>query len=275
MTFFFLFLPGCATVASSLNPQFTADQIAGKNRFYKERVPAQTFTLTTYSRLENPRKSITIYIEGDGRAWLSKNRLSDDPTPFHPMVLELASLDPSPNVAYLARPCQYDNSALQAPCAPEYWSSKRFSEEVIASMNTVLDVLVKRVNASEVHLVGYSGGGAIAVLIAARRTDISSLRTIAGNLDITANSDYHGVSPLKESLNPKESAMQVARIPQVHFIGTRDEIMPPFISENFALASQNSRCVKIIPVQGATHHNGWVEKWKELVTISASCEASG
>ena len=50
---------------------------------------------------------VNIYIEGDGRAWLNKNRPSLDPTPKNSLALKLAEIDPAPNVIYLARPCQY------------------------------------------------------------------------------------------------------------------------------------------------------------------------
>ena len=272
VTFFLLFLPGCATLASSFDPQFTADQIAGKNRFHKEIIPTQIFTLTTYSRLETPGKPLTVYIEGDGRAWLSKNLLSKDPTPFHPMVLELAALDPSPNVVYLARPCQYDNLAFQKPCGPEYWSDKRFSEEVISSMNEAVDFFAEKAAASQVHLVGYSGGAAVAVLITERRQDIVSLRTVAGNLDPEALNRHHRVSPLSGSLDPIQAAPKISSIPQRHFIGANDKVVPPSVSENFLRASEDSACVKVTTVEGAGHHSGWAEKWKELIGMPCHCE---
>ena len=41
-----------------------------------------------------------------------------------------------------------------------------------------------------IHLIGYSGGGAIAVLTASRREDVLSVRTIAANLDHSAHELY-------------------------------------------------------------------------------------
>ena len=143
-------ITGCATIASSFNPQASVDQIARRAHFTKERVPTSIFTLTAYSRLENPGQPLTFYIEGDGRAWFSKNRLTDDPTPFHPLALQLASMDSSANVVYLGRPCQYDGSAVQKPCDSDYWSNKRFSEEVIASMNEAVDFFSKKTSASQI-----------------------------------------------------------------------------------------------------------------------------
>ncbi len=266
---------GCVTLATSFNPQIAADQTAVTAHFVKQTIPTSVFKLVTYSRLESPGQPLTVYIEGDGRVWLSKNRLADDPTPFHPMTLQLATLDSSPNIVYLGRPCQYDSHAIEKPCEPTYWSNKRFSEEVIVSMNEAIDVLVKKINASGVHLVGYSGGGAVAVLLAARRQDIASIRTIAGNLDPAALNVHHGVSLLKGSLDPMEAAQKISDIPQRHFIGSRDTVVLPFVSQNFLRASGNSRCVKITEVRGATHHTGWIEEWKKLVTLSVACGDPG
>ena len=213
-----------------------------------------------------------MYFEGDGRAWLSKNVLSNDPTPAHPLALELASLDPSSNVVYLARPCQYDGSAFQEPCDASYWSNKRYSEEVIASTNEAVDALVKEAGASGVHLVGYSGGGAVAVLVAARRTDVVSLKTVAGNLDPAAVKVYHEVSPLEGSLDPLGVASKISKIPQRHYIGERDDVVPSSIVQNFSRASGNDRCIKVTRVPGATHQVGWAERWEDLLKLPVSCE---
>jgi predicted esterase len=272
IVFLSLMISGCATIAGSFNPEAGADQIAGQAHFTKERVQTQVFTLTAYSRLDNPGQPLTLYIEGDGRAWLSKNRLSDDPTPFHPLALQLASMDPSANVVYLGRPCQYGGAASQMPCDPEYWSNKRFSEEVIASMNAAVDFFAKKASASQIHLVGYSGGAAVAVLVAARRQDVASLRTVAGNLDPEAVNRTHDVGPLTGSLDPLTAAKKISHIPQRHFVGSRDEVVPSFAAENFLKASGSDHCIEITRVLGATHHGGWEEKWKELVKLPVSCQ---
>jgi hypothetical protein len=97
----------------------------------------------------------------------------------------------------------------------------------------------------KIHLVGYSGGAAVAALIAESRGDIASLRTIAGNLDTEAANRYHGVSFMPESLNPISKASRLALLPQGHFVCDGDRIIPPLITEGFAKAMGNSRCVTI------------------------------
>ena len=265
-----IFLPGCATVAASFNPQVTADSVAAEAHLTKQPIQTSTFKLAAYSRTNEPGKPLTIYIEGDGRAWLSKHELAPDPTPFHLMMLRLAAMDPSWNVAYLGRPCQYDSTATQKPCESAYWSNKRFSEEVITSTNEAVDALKKESGASEIHLIGYSGGGAVAVLVAAKRQDVASLRTIAGNLDPDALNEYHHATPL-DGLDPMDVAFKISVIPQRHFIGTEDKVVPDFISKNFMQASGNGPCIQRTSVPGATHHSGWEERWPELLKLPVSC----
>ena len=266
------FLAGCATISGALDPQTKVNQIADQACFSKESIPTHVFKLAAYTRLENQGKPLTVYIEGDGRAWLSKTRLANDPTPFHPLVLTLAALDRSPNVVYLARPCQYDSTAYEKPCESSYWSDKRFSEEVIASTDEAIDVLSKRVGASQINLIGYSGGGAVAVLVAARRHDILSLRTIAGNLDHEAVNRRQGVSPLNGSLNAIDTAVQVSTIPQEHLVGAKDKIVPGSVAQDFARRANNPSCIKIIEIPEASHSSGWVEAWPEILRRTPACK---
>ncbi len=256
----FFLISGCATLSSALDPRITADKIARESLFSKEFIKTDFFTLLSYSSLKNPGQLLTVYIEGDGRAWLSKNCLSDDPTPVHPLVLRLAAMDLTPNVAYLARPCQYISDEH---CDSVYWSDKRFAEEVIASMNQAIDRLKHEAKAQTIRLVGYSGGGAIAVLVTARRHDVASLCTIAGNLDHKALNEFHHVTPLVGSLNPIDFAAAISRVPQVHFVGGKDKIVPAFIAKRFVARAQNPLSLKIIEIHNASHGSGWDRAWME------------
>ena len=261
LVFFSLALSGCATVS--------ADRTAETAGLHKSLIRVSPFTLVAYHRFDSPGGPLNVYIEGDGRAWLSRSRLSDDPTPLKPLVLNLAAMDPSPNVAYLARPCQY--GADDGACDSAYWSHKRFSEEVIAAMNEALDQIVLQSGAKEVHLIGYSGGAAVAALIAARRSDVRTLRTIAGNLDPEAVNRHHGVSPLVGSLNPADVAVKLETLPQRHFTGKRDEVVPPEALESFLGRMGCMRCVSLTRLEGVGHHRGWEERWPELLAMSVVC----
>ncbi len=267
--FFCLFLAlaaavsGCATLESA---QTNAQDFADRSGFVKERISTSFFKLTTYRRLEGREQPLTVYIEGDGIAFRSYGP-SMDPTPVHLLVLELAKRDPSINVAYLARPCQFDNSASEAPCAEEFWTDKRFSKEVIVSMDQALDILKTTSAATEIDLIGYSGGGAVAILLAARRQDIRSIRTLAGNLDPTAVNRAYRLGPLKGSLDPMDVASKISSIPQRHFIGMDDKVMPASVADGFVERVGNGDCAKVIRFQGVTHHAGWEEHGKDIYSV--------
>lgn len=257
-------LTGCAGLSSSIDRHIASDRLAKSFEFEKSFLKTKYFTLTTYYRLKNSGEPLTVYIEGDGNAWSGRTRLSDDPTPGNPLMLELAGQDASANVAYLARPGQYPESGFP-DCEPTYWSDRRFSEEVIASMGEAIDELALRAKTNKINLIGYSGGAAVAVLIASQRRDITSLRTIAGNLDSEALNRYHHVSPLTGSLNPVDVADQIKDLPQRHFIGSKDKIVPLLITQSFVGRMGDKDYKRITVIEGATHTKGWQERWKELL----------
>jgi len=270
---FFCLLSGCTSQnqLSSNKVNQTAENIAQCNHFEKQLIKTNLFTLTSFQKFSTSHSSsasnqtITIYIEGDGRTWITRSKLSNNPTPKNPLALKLAVLDNSANVAYLARPCQYTPHSLDSACNPLIWSDQRFSETVIQSMNQAIEVLKKSAKATQIHLVGFSGGGAIAILIAARRHDIASLRTVAGDLNPTALSQYHHTSPLT-GLDPAAVAQKLIDIPQQHFSGEKDKTVPPFIAEEFVarLRKLGSCCASQITIKDTSHHQGWEAIWPKI-----------
>jgi len=262
-----MLISGCATSGWLASPSDSADSLAAVNGFTKSFIKTPDFILTSYERISQPGSPVRFYIEGDGRAWISRTRLSDDPTPREALVIELAAMDPSPNVVYIARPGQYAESGIP-DCDPAYWSGRRFSEEVIRSVSEAINQTVLKAGAKSVELVGYSGGAAVAVLVAARRNDVSGIRTIAGNLNPDELNRYHNVSRLEGSLDPMEVAEKIKNIPQRHFIGSRDKTIPPSISESFIRKEGIVDNGSITVVYGATHSHGWLERWKELLSLS-------
>lgn len=229
-------------------------------------VSAGSFRLTLFARVLDPAAPVVVYIEGDGLAWKSRSEPSHDPTPRNPVGLKLAGIDRSPNVIYLARPCQYSWSAK---CSATYWTGRRFSEEVIAAMDQALDVL--KPPGVAVHLVGYSGGAAIAILMAARRGDVASIRTVAGNLDSEGVNRAHKVSAMPHSLNPIDEASRVSHIPQRHLVGGMDPVVPPFIADGYVRRSGYDRCAKIVLITAASHEDGWEKVWQDAWATLPRC----
>ncbi|HPM43208.1 MAG TPA: alpha/beta hydrolase [Candidatus Omnitrophota bacterium] len=243
-----------------------SSDIASRYGFRKEYIKAGQFTLLTYQKFKSPSDGIRIYIEGDGRAWNTRTRLSDDPTPSEPVALELASADSSDAVFYIARPGQFSETG-SPDCEAAYWSEKRFAPEVVESFDKAIDILKEISSARRVELVGYSGGGAIAVLVAARRSDIASIRTVAGNLDPKSACDFHKVSRLDGSMDPLRVADKLSGIPQRHFSGQKDKVIPSFIAISFAERTGDVSHKRVTEVAGASHNKGWRENWPELLLI--------
>ena len=259
-------LAGCAALDRDMN----ADAIAKPAGLKRMTMKTDTFVLTAFVRIGDTAAPVNVYIEGDGLAWLSRSEVSLDPTPKEALGLSLASVDPAPNVVYIARPCQFTARAKNPNCGIPYWTSKRFAPEVIASMGQAVDQVAAQVPGQKINLVGYSGGGAVAVLLAAGRKDVASIRTVAGNLDHAEVNRLHGVSPLSGSLNAIDVAAGVAKIPQIHWSGAADTTVPPAISERFRQAAGSS-CVVARTVAGATHETGWRERWRELLGQAPGC----
>lgn len=245
---------------------YSAQKKACQTGLNKEYVKVGIFTLATYQRFTAPSEKLRIYIEGDGRAWETKTRLSDDPTPSDPIALGLATVDSFDNVAYIARPGQFP-APDAAVCEATYWSARRFAPEVVEAFDKAIDILKKKSGAKNVELVGYSGGAALAVLVAAQRSDVVALRTVAGNLDPKALCAYHKVSQLDGSMDPLDVAQKVARIPQRHFVGAKDKIVPSSIAESFAKKEGDVKGESVTIVPGVTHKDGWGERWKDLLSI--------
>jgi len=258
-------LPSCAT------PSADATAVARASGMVREEIRTDTFLLTGFSRLTKQGEPLTVYIEGDGFAWRSIDEPSLNPTPHKALGLGLASYDTAANVAYIARPCQFTPLEDDPNCGSDaYWTGKRFAPEVVASINQAVSYYMAKSGAKRVHLVGYSGGAAIAALLAMSRTDVDSLRTVAGNLDTEAFNLFHGVSAMPESLNPIKIAPNLALLPQEHFVGDQDETVPPAIADSFA--SWSPHCATVTHVN-ATHEEGWLAFWPSAVGRIPVCHS--
>ena len=211
------------------------------------------------------RARVTVYIESDGAPWRTPNEPPSDPTPIRPLVLRMAISDPSTAVTYLGRPCQYLGEAELLLCDPKLWMQARFRDEAVVSMSLAVDVLKRIYGASEVNLVGYSGGGTMAALIAARRRDVNCLVTVAAPLDTRAWTKAIGVSPLNLSLNPADDADRLRQVRQTHFRGGRDKVVPPATSRRFLERAPNAT---VIDKENFDHRCCWDVEWKELWSLS-------
>lgn len=207
-------------------------------------------------------KNIHIYIEGDGLAWVSSQRVSDNPTPINPLALKLALQDAHPCVAYLSRPCQYTDSAK---CEQKYWTSHRYAPEVIESYNEILDEMKNNNNTGSFSLFGYSGGGAVVALLSAQRSDVRQFVTIAGNLDTQHWSNLHHLEPLFGSLNPADFSDKLSNTNQYHFIGEKDKIIDESVFISYSSRFKDNSKIDHKIFKEFTHNCCWDEHWKTIL----------
>ena len=264
LTLLALITQSCA----SHDPEATAEKISDMATLTAAEIKGGKFVLRVYYRFDSPASRLRIYLEGDGNAWLSRTQASRNPSPKNPVGLQLAAQEHRGNVMYIARPCQYVSFEKNPQCEYPYWTGKRFAPEIIDSVMAVIDLGKKKAGAGELELIGFSGGGAVAILVAARRSDVSGIRTVAGNLDHKVWAKHHHVDPLTGSLNAADVAEKVANIPQVHYIGSRDENMGRYVAESFRSQAGRKNCIRIQTVTGAKHSEGWEQVWPDLIAAT-------
>jgi len=238
--------------------------IATKAGLELRKEASSQFSLTTFQTAHRlGSDTLTVYIEGDGAPWVSSTHPPRDPSPLNPVSLILASRDERHPILYVARPCQYLDEAGLASCHYKYWTAGRFSPEVVEAVDNVISKVKNSTGTRRVRLIGFSGGGVIAALVAVRRNDMESLVTVAAPLDIEAWSAFHQISPLQGSLNPMDFIKELSQIRQVHLVGEKDVIIPP----DYAKAIQaRMPFAGFVFVPGYTHNCCWDENWPGLLS---------
>jgi hypothetical protein len=186
----------------------------------------------TFANTSSTATPLYVFIEGDGLPWRRQGtEVSPDPTPRDALGLALAIRTPGSRL-YLGRPCYF--TAINDPaCNPRVWTSERFSAAVVASMAAVVNRYCVESCRGGVVLIGYSGGGVLAVLMAPLVPSTLAVVTIAADLDIDAWARRHGYSPLEGSLNPATLPPLPPRIREWHLVGDRDTVVPPELSRRY------------------------------------------
>ncbi len=200
-----------------------------------------------------------IYFGGDGTPWIRGREIAMDPTPRKAIALGLLALDPQPAV-YVGRPCYHEQPGA---CSRALVTSARYSATVVESMAQVVRTLIVERPGQMPILIGYSGGGVLALLVAERVVEVSQVITIAANLDIDAWSDHHGYLPLTGSINPAEVASWRSNLKQLHLSGRQDHNVPPTTIRRFGVASPNA---EIRFYDEFDHSCCWQQIWPEILT---------
>lgn len=114
-------------------------------------------------------------------------------------------------------------------------------------------------------LIGYSGGGTVAALIAARRTDIAQLMTVAAILDINHWVQQQSLTPLHGSLNPADAWQNLAAIPQVHWVGGKDTVVKKENALAFSSRFPTAKRPNIMVIPEFDHQCCWATKSVDLI----------
>ncbi|HEY6529360.1 MAG TPA: hypothetical protein VIZ65_11750 [Cellvibrionaceae bacterium] len=213
----------------------------------------------------NLAQPLHVYIENDGAAYDTPTQIAANPSlRAGLLVLRLMQQDPTPSI-YLSRPCYgFAFNQMPATCAPRYWSTARYSPEIVRILSQALDETKRQLNKNDapIVLIGHSGGGSLALLIAQGRKDVRAVVTIAGNLDTEAWVKLHGYGPLDQSLNPRAQPLLPLGVKRWHFAGVDDENIPASL---IARACQKDLAAHCITILQAAHEKGWNKQWPKLL----------
>lgn len=254
---------GCLSTIPTLQERKESLFALSNKDFRQVNIQTSSFTLFSLQKTSNncKNKDLKVYIEGDGLSWITRTTISANPTPITPTALELMNQDISECKVYLARPCQYINSN---ECSKKYWTSNRFDEKVIKSFNDALNNLKNSYQNENFTLIGYSGGAAIATLVASKREDINMLITVAGNVDTLKWTTIHNISRLDESLNPADYTKELENIKQYHLIGKEDDVIPKEVFLSYLSKFENKNNITY-KYYDATHNCCWKEPYKKFL----------
>lgn len=215
--------------------------------------------LAYYRAGEDGGGPLHVYLDHDGRPWQGR-RVSADPSPRDPLALRLMVQDRAAAL-YLGRPCHYALDG-RPPCSPWLWTHARYGEEVVSALVQAIDDFLRERRYDALVLIGYSGGGTLAVLLAEHLPRTVAVVTLAANLDVGGWTALHGYSPLSGSHDPAVRAALPASVEQVHYAGSDDRNVPPSLLHGYARAHPMARVVEIA---GFDHVCCWVSAWPALL----------
>lgn len=245
---------GCAAPAARY------DSAAQTSGFSELLVTGQRFHHKIY-RNGGPVQNgvLHVFIEGDVSVKQALRKSPPDPTPRGALMLQMMHHDTA-GAVLLGRPCHHGLYVMDQ-CEVQHIGPERYSAETVDSMQAALQNEMRHSEADRAVLVGYSGGGTLAMLLAGRMHGVAAVVTLAGNLDNTALVDLHGGPPLTGSLDPASLPPLPPSVLQLHFFGELDENVPASAAQN-TLTRQNAAP---IIMRGFDHECCWETIWPEIL----------
>lgn len=243
-----------------------ADALAARHQLQLRWLDTPEFTLPALAGADpGPGRPLHLYIPGDGRPWRGRE-VAANPTGRTALALELMLRDPAPGIL-LGRPC-YHLAVLPANCEPALWTSERYSARVRDAMLAATRQLLAQRQPSQLVLVGYSGGGVLALLLAdqltASSTDTVPITavTVATNLDIQQWTRHHGHLPLTGSLNPVVVLPPAPAFRQFHLAGGLDPVVPESTTASFRQRQPGAHYRRFGEFD---HRCCWVRDWPAIL----------
>lgn len=250
-----------AVLACATSPARRLDAEAGRLGYRVLIVAGDGFAHRAYAKEGSGGAAgapLHVYLEGDGRPFASATRVARDPHTRRPVAFELMGLDPAPAL-YLARPC-YHRALATAPCTPALWTAARYGEAVVSSLAAALEQALG--DRRRAVLIGYSGGGTLAWLLAERLPGrVTAVVTLAANLDVAGWARRHGYTPLEGSLDPARRPPLPATIRQLHVAAEGDANVPPSLIAPVVSAQPNAT-LAVVP---GDHRCCWQLQWPALL----------
>ena len=109
--------------------------------------------------------------------------------------------------------------------------------------------------------MGYSGGAGVAMYLGSiNNKSVKSIRTVAGNINHNALTQLLNISNLSKSLNFYPIVKKANKVPQVHYYGLEDKVVPNQLQISYKNQNVDNKCINIKPVN-ATHDSGWEDFW--------------
>lgn len=206
------------------------------NDFTYKPIRTNEYTIASWQKISDSKlDAIHIYVEGDGYSFDAYGQPTSNPTPKSKFMRNLATMDKFPNVAYVARPCQF---IMDEKCSESDWTSGRFSQKILDSVQNAMEQIAGN---KKITIIGYSGGAMISGILINQNKNLRFEKwiTIAGVLNHKKWTEYFGDAPLNESVDMEK----LPNIEQIHYVGENDKIVPYELAKTWAPESD----IMVIP----------------------------
>ena len=245
---FIAFLLGCTNTTQHLVAPEQPDQA----------ITVSDLELLWWSNDREKRGStLHVYIDGDGSPLSNgSDSVSIDPTPKYPLALALAAQDPV-HAIYVGRPCHFNVD--QPLCRPQLWTSGRYGADAIRYLCEAVLLLSQRAD-RKVSLIGFSGGGALAVHVANCVEAVVNVVTVNGNLATEVWANLRGYESLSASIDPVGVGLPDRVAGRVYLVGADDGIVPPAVTQHFAALHGG----EVIGFRSFGHQCCWRDTWESI-----------